>query len=460
MNELSNDILLALAYVSQISDPDMVRSRFFESINVIDDALSFEYAEHRPAGIPEHRIIPIATIRSSFGYAVMDDDMETTDAEHAVFRNAFRFLAVIIENRIQERALVSRNKSLLKEIKQEKSLARTILDTLPVGVWVTDEKGQILMCNTAGEKIWAGIQYVGIERYDAYRAWWPETGEPVRQEEWAITRAVRNCITSIAEEINIECFDGTYKTILNSAAPILDDENKIIGAVCINQDITDRKQAEEQIKKSLAEKETLLRELYHRTKNSMAVIISLLSMQSETFDDKSIVEAFTEATNRISSMALVHQKLYEAKDLSSINLKIYISELVPHMMKSFNISTGLLSLEFDMEDVFILIDTAIPCGLILNELITNSFKYAFPDNREGIFKVKLYKNESGEIELTVSDNGKGVSPGFDFRRDGHLGVQVIFALGENQLQGQVAFETEQGVACHLKFRDIFFEPRV
>lgn len=123
MSNLPYEILLALAYVSQISDPDSVRSRFIESMNGLSDAFAFEFVDCLPTGVPEYRILSIATLRSFFGYAVMVEGPETTETERAVFRTAFQFLAVILENRMQAHALESRNKSLAKEIKQEKSLS-------------------------------------------------------------------------------------------------------------------------------------------------------------------------------------------------------------------------------------------------------------------------------------------------------------------------------------------------
>ena len=250
MTTLSHEVLLALAYVSQISDPVAVRSRFIESLNALRPSLSFKFAEQVPPSIADHLVLPIETLHSSHGYGLMAEDSKVTEAERAVFRTAFKFLAVLLENRMQSRALQSRNEELLKEVSQEKSLVHAVLDTLPVGVWVADASGKILMGNNAGEKIWGGTRYVGIDQYIQYKAWWPDTGKRVEAEQWAVARVLKTGETFIEEEIDIECFDGTLKTILNSAAPILDEERRIIGAICVNQDITDRKRAEEALRES------------------------------------------------------------------------------------------------------------------------------------------------------------------------------------------------------------------
>ena len=248
--KLAHEILLALAYVSQIPDPDSVRARFIESLNELDDAYGFEYSDGPPVGVPEGRVFPIATMRSSFGYAVMAEYPKAGETERSVFRNAFQFLAVLLENRQQERRLQSKYLSLQQELNQEKSMVRTVLNTMPIGVWVTDANGLILMGNVAGEEIWGGVRHVGLDQYGVFKAWWAGTGRPIAAEEWPIARVLATGGTIVGEEIRIESFDGLRKTLLISAAPILDDEGRTVGAVGVNQDITERKQAEETLYES------------------------------------------------------------------------------------------------------------------------------------------------------------------------------------------------------------------
>jgi two-component sensor histidine kinase len=224
--------------------------------------------------------------------------------------------------------------------------------------------------------------------------------------------------------------------------------------------ITVRKKAENEIQKNLAEKTALLRELYHRTKNNMTVIIALLEMQAQTFQDERLREEFNVAKNRIRSMALVHQKLYESSNLSRINLKEYLHDLVQVLVDSYRVSNPAISTRFDLQDAYVLIDTAIPCGLIVNELVANSLKHAFSTGEYGEILVEVHASEQGEITLALADNGKGVPDGFDFRRDGHMGLQTIHILGENQLQGRVEFEAHKGVKCTVRFQDELYGARV
>ncbi len=228
----------------------------------------------------------------------------------------------------------------------------------------------------------------------------------------------------------------------------------------IGADITERRRAEEQIKRALKEKEVLLRELYHRTKNNMHVICSMLALRAAHVKDEYALSVLKEIEDRIQSMALVHQKLYQSQNLSSIDLKEYIGDLVALLMESYKSQTDRVSLVLDLENVPVLIDIAIPCGLILNELISNALRHAFPEDKKGAVKVRLRKREDNTILLQVSDDGIGVPPGFDFRQRQSLGLQTIFALAEYQLQGEVTFESGEGVSCQIQFQDTLYEPRI
>jgi PAS domain S-box-containing protein len=228
----------------------------------------------------------------------------------------------------------------------------------------------------------------------------------------------------------------------------------------ILRDITARKRDERQIKTALADKEILLRELYHRTKNNMQVICAMLELQADNVTDELALRVFRETENKIRSMALIHQMLYQSQNLSSIDLKEYLDELATLLLKSYKIHPGRIALTLDMESVPVLIDFATPCGLIVNELMSNALKYAFPGERKGKISLGLAKSAAGFITLRFSDDGVGLPPGFDLRRAETLGLQTVLALGERQLHGQVTFIQENGLTCQIRFQDTLYEARV
>jgi PAS domain S-box-containing protein len=214
------------------------------------------------------------------------------------------------------------------------------------------------------------------------------------------------------------------------------------------RDITDRKKAEEQIKSSLHEKEVLLKEIHHRVKNNLQVVSSLLSLQSGYPRVESVRDLFIESQNRVKSMALIHEKLYQSQDLANIDFSDYIESLAHHLFHSYTANPDLVSLGTDV-DVSLDIDHAIPCGLIVNELLSNSLKHAFPDGRRG--RIMLYFHPDGtDFKLRFSDDGIGLPTGLDFRHTDSLGLQLITTL-TNQLNGVVEHRGITGTEFEIVF---------
>lgn len=230
--------------------------------------------------------------------------------------------------------------------------------------------------------------------------------------------------------------------------------------IAIFEDITERKFAEQAVRASLKEKEVLLRELYHRTKNNMQVISSLIGLKSASINNPEIINILLDMRNRIQTIALVHQKLYQSQNLSLVDLKEYITDLVQLIANSYSNEKSNITFKLELENVNVLIDTAVPCGLIINELISNSFKHAFPDNRAGNIRVQLKKVEEETIELIISDNGIGIPDGFDFMNNNTLGMQLFHTIALEQLMGDIKIESKHGVAFTIRFKDISYEARV
>jgi len=206
------------------------------------------------------------------------------------------------------------------------------------------------------------------------------------------------------------------------------------GTIWLLEDVTDRRMVDERLQQSLKEKEVLLKEIHHRVKNNMQVIYSLLNLQARGIADKSIRAMFEESRNRVSSMALIHEKLYGSKDLAHIDFKGYLQSLVSGIADTYKRHDVVFDL--DMEPVALDVNTGIPCGLIVNELVSNSLKYAFPEGRKGTITVGLGKNSEDGYVLTVADNGIGFPAEVDFRNTSSLGLKLVNVL-TRQIHGTI-----------------------
>lgn len=211
--------------------------------------------------------------------------------------------------------------------------------------------------------------------------------------------------------------------------------------------------ANETLQKLVEDKEILLKELFHRTKNNMMIICSMLSLQSNYTEDEDLSKILIELKNKIESMALVHKKLYQSNDLSNIEMKEYITDLVELIQLSYENNPGKITVDLDLNEIYVSIDTAVSCGLIINELLSNSFKYAFPDDKKGLIKIRIKQFDDKTISMKIEDNGIGNSNSKDFSKMNTLGIRTVTAIAKHQLQGEAIFKTEQGISCELIFRD-------
>jgi len=226
-------------------------------------------------------------------------------------------------------------------------------------------------------------------------------------------------------------------------------------------EIGEHKKTELALTASLDEKEILLRELYHRTKNTLQLIDGFISLEALNLPSTPELEQLVKKTGeRIQAVALVHEMLYKSQNLSQIQLKEYITELVSLIRKSFGALDGRISVDLAIEDRTVLLDTAIPLGLILNELLTNSLQHAFPDGREGRISIKTANEGEDGIMMDYRDNGIGVPGDFDFNENRTFGLRLIRSIGESQLGGSVAFTNGNGVRCVLKISTNRYEARV
>ncbi len=377
-----------------------------------------------------------------------------------------RTLNAELEQRVSERtAALSRSLEELASEIAERKLAesalrvseakfRRLVDSNIVGVIISDFSGNIKEANNAF------LQMVGYTREELVsgKIRWREItpDEYLPKDERAIEQI--NCSGACAP------FEKEYIRKDGSRVPILLGCALLEGAqdtaICFVLDLSERKQAEDQLKASLYEKEVLLKEIHHRVKNNMQVICSLLNLQSASISDPKTLELLQEGQNRVASMALVHEQLYESEDLARIDFGDYIQNLAANLLSSYDVSSDAIALKINVDNVLLGVDAAIPCGLIINELVSNSLKYAFPPSpqrglrispgNQGEIRIDFHAENDNHLHLTVSDNGVGFPQDLDFQNTETLGLQLVTAL-TGQLSGTIKLERNMGTKFKITF---------
>jgi two-component sensor histidine kinase len=237
------------------------------------------------------------------------------------------------------------------------------------------------------------------------------------------------------------------KIFLRNYVPLLINENNRYH-LWQYQDVTDSRHAEGQIKASLKEKEVLLKEIHHRVKNNLQIISSLLNLQSAEIEDPKASQKFRESQDRVKAMALIHERLYQSSDLAKIDFSGYVRSLTGHLLRSYKINANAIRLNLEVDPVPMNLDVAIPCGLIINELVSNSFKYAFPQSKEGEIKVRFSEEGGRILNLVVSDNGIGYPIDRNPEESDSLGLKLVRTLTE-QLGGTLHYQSQDGFLCEI-----------
>ncbi len=243
--------------------------------------------------------------------------------------------------------------------------------------------------------------------------------------------------------------DGDWRK-LECVANNLLDHPAVRGIVVNARDVTERVQAEERLKASLGEKEVLLKEIHHRVKNNLQIISSLLHLQATATDDPTIQMQYQDSQNRIRSMALIHERLYRSGNLASIDFSPYLHDLADSLVQTYRSQSQRLKLKIETDPVLLDIDTAVTCGLLVNELVSNAFKHAFPDGRDGEIAVEMRYGVDGQYRLTVCDNGIGLPADVDLLQSKTLGLQLVANLTK-QLGGTISLSTDEGTSVVASF---------
>ncbi len=321
----------------------------------------------------------------------------------------------------------------------------TVLDSINATVHVSDmESYDILFVNqyvrenfgdVAGKKCWSALQsgQNGPCPFCTNQKLVDDSGNPKR----IYRRELKNIKT------------GRWYDSQDRAIKWVDGRMVKLG---IGIDITDRKRAEEMIKISLSEKETLLKEVHHRVKNNMQVISSLLNLQIMRNKNEQIKKALMDCQGRISSMASAHEMLYASDNLSLIDCQAYISKLTNDILRSYQTDLDRVKLTVDAEGITLGIQQASSLGLIINEMLSNALKYGFPENMHGRILIRLRMSEQNIMEFVFSDNGVGIPQDFDWRNTKSLGLNLIVLLTKNQLRGTVTLNSREGACFTIRFK--------
>jgi PAS domain S-box-containing protein len=325
---------------------------------------------------------------------------------------------------------------------------REMADTLPLLVYETDEKGNITYFNKAAY-IYTGYTDEDFKAGITLPMMFPE-GEMERSIE--NSKKTMSGVNVGAIEYILKRKDGSlYTAIINTVPVMLED--RVVGRRGVVTDITELKKAEERIMASLKEKEVLLREIHHRVKNNLQIISSMLRLQSDYIPDEKLLDVFRDAQSRVLTMSLVHEKLYKAADFSRINVPEYIHELVDTISSSYDFNEDKIKIKVSSDLVYVNLDTMIPLGLILNELMTNCLKHAFAGSAEGLIEVQFSKLENEQLFLCVKDNGIGIDEDIDIENVQSLGLRLVKILSD-QIGGELKIRNKKGSQFTILFREI------
>ena len=336
--------------------------------------------------------------------------------------------------------LIEKHKQAEEQQRESEEKYRTLFETLSLGIFIIDqETGQILDVNDAATHIYgySREEWLNMKNTDV-------SAEPDKTREATI---------DLPEYIPVRYHkkkDGTIFPIEMVISTFMLKGRQVV--IATSQDITERKKAEEQIRASLAEKEVLLQEIHHRVKNNMQIISSLIKLQSRHIKDEKALEFFKSTRNRIRSMAIIHEKLYKSKDLAGVDFAGYIQTLTKHLINVYGIDSKAIKININIKDVLLNINTAIPCGLIINELLSNSLKYAFPDGKKGEISIAIHPLDKNEMELIVNDNGVGLPEEIDIKHTESLGLHLVTILVEDQLQGDIKLDRTGGTRFYIRIK--------
>lgn len=470
LTHLEHDLFLLMLNLSQLNNSDLVLRLFLDAMN--DLGGSFRLSLHQGEKPQVSEALEIATLVHSFGWINVEGDFSSLSAaDVALVRNAVRMLAVILENRWQAhlladenlrlenaitqrtRELITINNRLQEEIQERQQVEnalraserrlKSIVENMPVLMDAFDAEGHLVAWNRACEQV---TGYQGVEAMNDplfLEKLYPDA----RQRQTVLSRILSQ--QDYQEQATpLVCKDGQQRFIawysMSKSFPIAGWSTWAIGV-----DVTEQTRILQALRASVEEKEVLLREIHHRVKNNLQVMISLLALQADHFQDAALLEAIQESQNRLRSMALVHEELYHSENLAEVDFSSYVSRLVGTLASAYRVNQ-VIDFCVDVPEIRLNVDVAIPCGLMISELVSNACKYAFPDDRAGTVWVSMQPTGNGYWCLRVQDNGIGLPAGLNVEHPSTMGLQLVNILTA-QINGVLQVQREPGAAFTITY---------
>lgn len=345
-------------------------------------------------------------------------------------------------------AMAIERKKAEESLRESEQKFRELSELLPQTIFEMDLLGNLTFVNKSAHSFFG---YDSLEFANGLNALKMVVPADRDRAKLNISKVISNKGTSFNEYTAIRKDGSTFPVIIFSSA--IYNNEKVVGIRGIIVDITDRKELEEQIKSSLKEKEILLKEVHHRVKNNLQVIMSLFNLQSDLIENPEVLSIFAESRNRIKSMALIHELLYIENTFNSVNFNNYVKNLVEFFKDSYFEQNANVNIVVDIENLNLDIDRIIPCGLIINELISNSLKHAFLPGQKGLIKISFNKNSENYFTLSVANNGKKLPDDFDINKLNSLGMLLVKSL-TNQIRADLHINSsEKSTEFKITFRD-------
>jgi len=372
-------------------------------------------------------------------------EMMRLGATDYVLKDRLKRLGLVVRRALDEKRVREESRKAEEALRISELRFYSFMNNNPALAFIKDEDGRIVYINNTCERAW-NTTLAACEGKLDHELWPEQTAGRLRVHDLAVLQSGKT--SRVIEELPLG--DGLLHHMLSFRFSFPDvTRGTILGGVSV--DITEQMRTEKALATALAAKEVLLKEVHHRVKNNLQVISSLLNMQMEQLADSAMMPVFRESQQRVQAMAMIHERLYGQDHLEQLDFRDYVENLAGDLFCAFGIESSSIALRLDLEEVWLDLDQAVPCGLILNELLTNALKYAFPGAMHGEVHIELKRGPGHEVTLRVADTGVGLPAGFDESKSDSLGLKIVHIL-THQLRGTLRRGAAPGTEFSLVFQ--------